>query len=106
MVWEEILVLLPAWTQLILLSATVPNVVEFASWVGRIKQKKSAHALPPPRALQPLPSFRRSLLLPPRLPRLRGCRAWPLMSAAPLSLCCAAQGRVARSHARGETGER
>ncbi len=38
--WEEILVLLPSWTQLILLSATVPNVVDFASWVGRIKRKK------------------------------------------------------------------
>ena len=39
-VWEEILVLLPTWTQLILLSATTPNVTEFAHWVGRIKRKK------------------------------------------------------------------
>ena len=39
-VWEEILVLLPHWTQLILLSATTPNVTEFAQWVGRIKRKK------------------------------------------------------------------
>ena len=39
-VWEEILVLLPSWTQLVMLSATVPNVLEFASWVGRIKRKR------------------------------------------------------------------
>ncbi len=32
--------MLPAHVNLILLSATVPNVVEFADWVGRTKRKR------------------------------------------------------------------
>lgn len=32
--------MLPAHVNLILLSATVPNVMEFADWVGRTKQKQ------------------------------------------------------------------
>ncbi|KAH9503390.1 Helicase SKI2W [Bulinus truncatus] len=39
-VWEEVLIMLPAHVSVILLSATVPNCMEFADWVGRIKQKK------------------------------------------------------------------
>ncbi|KAI3427058.1 hypothetical protein D9Q98_006998 [Chlorella vulgaris] len=38
-VWEEVIIMLPAHVNLILLSATVPNVMEFADWVGRTKQK-------------------------------------------------------------------
>jgi antiviral helicase SKI2 len=38
-VWEEVIIMLPAHVTLILLSATVPNTYEFASWVGRTKQK-------------------------------------------------------------------
>ncbi|KAG6041199.1 hypothetical protein E4U41_005689 [Claviceps citrina] len=38
-VWEEVIIMLPAHVSLILLSATVPNTHEFASWVGRTKQK-------------------------------------------------------------------
>ncbi|KAK4190592.1 NUC185 domain-containing protein [Podospora australis] len=38
-VWEEVIIMLPAHVSLILLSATVPNTKEFASWVGRTKQK-------------------------------------------------------------------
>ena len=32
--WEETLIMLPETTNIILLSATVPNRMEFASWVG------------------------------------------------------------------------
>ena len=38
-VWEEVIIMLPAHVTLILLSATVPNTKEFADWVGRTKQK-------------------------------------------------------------------
>ena len=37
-VWEEILILLPRGIGIIMLSATVPNYMEFAQWVGDIKQ--------------------------------------------------------------------
>lgn len=39
-VWEEVLILLPEHVSVILLSATVPNTMQFAEWVGRIKKKK------------------------------------------------------------------
>ncbi|ACO62654.1 predicted protein, partial [Micromonas commoda] len=39
-VWEEVIIMLPAHVGLVLLSATVPNVWEFADWVGRTKRKK------------------------------------------------------------------
>eukprot|EP01088_Endostelium_zonatum_P017135 TRINITY_DN4905_c1_g1_i1.p1 TRINITY_DN4905_c1_g1~~TRINITY_DN4905_c1_g1_i1.p1 ORF type:complete len:1322 (-),score=354.13 TRINITY_DN4905_c1_g1_i1:6-3947(-) len=39
-VWEEVIIMLPAHVNLILLSATVPNTVEFADWIGRTKKKK------------------------------------------------------------------
>ena len=38
-VWEEVIIMLPEHVTLILLSATVPNTFEFASWVGRTKKK-------------------------------------------------------------------
>ncbi|KAH8584535.1 mRNA translation inhibitor SKI2 SFII helicase [Cryptosporidium sp. chipmunk genotype I] len=37
-VWEEVLILLDPKVQLVLLSATIPNYIEFANWIGRIKQ--------------------------------------------------------------------
>lgn len=37
-VWEEVIIMLPAHVSLILLSATVPNALEFAEWVGRTKK--------------------------------------------------------------------
>ncbi|PFX34751.1 Helicase SKI2W [Stylophora pistillata] len=39
-VWEEVLIMLPAQVKIILLSATVPNTLEFADWIGRTKKKK------------------------------------------------------------------
>ncbi|ORY49800.1 antiviral helicase [Rhizoclosmatium globosum] len=38
-VWEEVIIMLPAHITLILLSATVPNTREFADWVGRTKKR-------------------------------------------------------------------
>ncbi|KAL7316699.1 Antiviral helicase ski2 [Mucor circinelloides] len=38
-VWEEVIIMLPAHVNIILLSATVPNTKEFAGWVGRTKKK-------------------------------------------------------------------
>ena len=37
-VWEEILILLPPGINVIMLSATIPNYLEFAKWVGNIKK--------------------------------------------------------------------
>ncbi|XP_016426876.1 helicase SKI2W-like [Sinocyclocheilus rhinocerous] len=37
-VWEEVLIMLPEHVSIILLSATVPNAVEFSEWIGRIKK--------------------------------------------------------------------
>jgi antiviral helicase SKI2 len=39
-VWEEVIIMLPEHVGLIFLSATVPNTLEFADWVGRTKRKK------------------------------------------------------------------
>lgn len=38
-VWEEVIIMLPPHVTLIMLSATIPNTLEFADWVGRTKQK-------------------------------------------------------------------
>lgn len=39
-VWEEVLIMLPPTVSIVMLSATVPNTLEFAQWVGRTRQKK------------------------------------------------------------------
>ncbi|XP_037087754.1 helicase SKI2W-like isoform X2 [Pollicipes pollicipes] len=39
-VWEESLILLPDTVGIVLLSATVPNALEFADWIGHIKKRK------------------------------------------------------------------
>jgi len=39
-VWEEVLILLPQHVNIVMLSATVPNTSEFATWVGRTKGRK------------------------------------------------------------------
>lgn len=38
-VWEEVFILLPKNCKLVLLSATVPNVVQFADWLGRARDE-------------------------------------------------------------------
>ena len=39
-VWEETIIMLPKSVGIIMLSATVPNAMDFAEWVGRTKQRK------------------------------------------------------------------
>lgn len=39
-VWEEVMILLPDNVRIVLLSATVPNTMEFASWLGMTKKRK------------------------------------------------------------------
>ncbi|XP_063704669.1 superkiller complex protein 2 [Culicoides brevitarsis] len=39
-VWEEVFILLPAHVCIVMLSATIPNTMEFANWVGRTKRRK------------------------------------------------------------------
>ena len=39
-IWEEILIILPSYISIIMLSATIPNYYEFACWVGKIKNTK------------------------------------------------------------------
>lgn len=41
-VWEESIIMLPPHVGIIMLSATVPNAIEFASWVGKTKERKVA----------------------------------------------------------------
>ncbi|THD18830.1 Helicase SKI2W [Fasciola hepatica] len=36
-VWEQIMIMLPKHVVLVMLSATVPNTLEFADWLGRIR---------------------------------------------------------------------
>ncbi|EME29307.1 ATP-dependent RNA helicase [Galdieria sulphuraria] len=39
-VWEEVIIMLPSYIKLIMLSATVPNAMDFAKWVGAIRKSK------------------------------------------------------------------
>ncbi|KAJ5233054.1 hypothetical protein N7468_006010 [Penicillium chermesinum] len=55
-VWEEVIIMLPEHVTLILLSATVPNTQEFASWVGRTK-KKDIYVISTPKRPVPLEHF-------------------------------------------------
>lgn len=41
-VWEESIIMLPPHVSVIMLSATVPNALEFASWVGKTRESKVA----------------------------------------------------------------
>lgn len=55
-VWEEVIIMLPEHVTLILLSATVPNTYEFASWVGRTK-KKNIFVISTPKRPVPLEHY-------------------------------------------------
>ena len=55
-VWEEVIIMLPEHITLILLSATVPNTYEFASWVGRTK-KKDIYVISTPKRPVPLEHY-------------------------------------------------
>ncbi|KAI5302228.1 hypothetical protein KEM56_000900 [Ascosphaera pollenicola] len=55
-VWEEVIIMLPDHVNLILLSATVPNTKEFASWVGRTK-KKDIYVISTPKRPVPLEHY-------------------------------------------------
>ncbi|KAM3654682.1 LOW QUALITY PROTEIN: superkiller complex protein 2-like, partial [Ammospiza maritima maritima] len=55
-VWEEVLILLPEHVKLVLLSATVPNALEFAQWVGRTK-RRCVRVISTPRRPVPLEHF-------------------------------------------------
>lgn len=39
-VWEEVIIMLPAYVNLIFLSATTPNTFEFSDWIGRTKRRR------------------------------------------------------------------
>jgi antiviral helicase SKI2 len=55
-VWEEVIIMLPEHVTLILLSATVPNTYEFASWIGRTK-KKDIYVIATPKRPVPLEHY-------------------------------------------------
>jgi len=55
-VWEEVIIMLPEHVTLILLSATVPNTYEFASWVGRTK-KTDIYVISTPKRPVPLEHY-------------------------------------------------
>jgi len=43
-VWEEVIIMLPDYVNLIFLSATTPNTIEFSDWIGKTK-KKPVHVI-------------------------------------------------------------
>ncbi|VUZ45045.1 unnamed protein product [Hymenolepis diminuta] len=42
-IWEQLMILLPQYVILVLLSATLPNAMEFADWLGRIRGGTTIH---------------------------------------------------------------
>lgn len=44
-VWEEVIIMLPPTVQLVMLSATIPNTIEFASWVGRTHRGRPVYVI-------------------------------------------------------------
>jgi superfamily II DNA/RNA helicase len=38
-VWEEVIIMLPEHVNVVFLSATIPNALEFSEWIGRTKQR-------------------------------------------------------------------
>ena len=44
-VWEEVIIMLPEYVNLIFLSATTPNTIEFSEWIGRTKRKPGRYEM-------------------------------------------------------------
>ena len=38
-VWEECFIMMPQEINMVMLSATIPNYLEFADWIGRLKKR-------------------------------------------------------------------
>jgi len=38
-VWEEVIIMLPSYVNMVFLSATTPNTFEFSDWIGRTKRR-------------------------------------------------------------------
>lgn len=55
-VWEEVLIMLPKDIGLVMLSATVPNIIEFAEWIGQTK-KAPIHVVTTDKRPVPLKHF-------------------------------------------------
>lgn len=55
-VWEEVITLLPPHVNMLFLSATTPNAVEFAEWVGRVKGR-AVHVISTPKRPIPLEHY-------------------------------------------------
>lgn len=56
-VWEQLMILLPQHILLVLLSATLPNALEFADWLGRIRGGTTIHVCQTPYRPVPLEHF-------------------------------------------------
>jgi antiviral helicase SKI2 len=56
-VWEEVIIMLPKHITLIMLSATTPNTMEFANWVGRTRQGSPIYVISTPKRPVPLEHF-------------------------------------------------
>lgn len=55
-VWEEVITLLPPHVNMLFLSATTPNAIEFAEWVGRVKGRE-VHVISTPKRPIPLEHY-------------------------------------------------
>ncbi len=56
-VWEQLMIMLPRHVILVLLSATVPNALEFADWLGRIRGGMQIHVAATSKRPVPLEHF-------------------------------------------------
>ncbi|KAL7058832.1 hypothetical protein AAHC03_013428 [Spirometra sp. Aus1] len=56
-VWEQLMIMLPRHVVLVLLSATVPNSLEFADWLGRVRGGMQIHVAATNKRPVPLEHF-------------------------------------------------
>ncbi|VDN98697.1 unnamed protein product [Rodentolepis nana] len=56
-VWEQLMILLPQYVILVLLSATLPNAMDFADWLGRIRGGTTIHVCQTPNRPVPLEHY-------------------------------------------------